>query len=120
MNALKIGILFGWLGLVGLGLALSTTGVATEPGTPEVSAPPPIAITAVGTIRLTAMESENQKPSIQIVDVEHGLLVVDPVGIGGELALHEGKNVSVTGIVARGQDGERVLTVSSFRILGGS
>jgi len=119
MNALKIAFLFVWVVLVGFGLSLSTTGVATEPETPDVSAPPPAAVTVVGTVRVVAAEGDGTE-TIQIVDAEQGLLIVDAAGPGGDLAEHEGEMVSATGVVSRREDGERVLSVSSFRPLGDS
>jgi len=120
MNAIKIGFLFVWLVLVGFGLSLSTAGVATEPETPDVSAPPPAATTVVGKVQVIASETEGAASTIQIVDAEEGLLIVDREGAGGELARHEGEMISATGVVSRRDDGERVLRVSSFRTLGDS
>lgn len=119
MNALKIGLLFVWIAGVGIGLSLSTTGVATEPDAPDVAAPPPAAITVVGQVEVMPAASAGGAPTVRILDTEKGLLTVEGSGPGRDLAAHEGDAVSATGVLTRNEDGEAVLRVSSFRTLGG-
>ena len=120
MSGIKVGFLCLWLFGVGVGLALSTTGVATEPEAPPVGAAPPGAVTVIGKVEVVAAEMAGRARTIQIVDAEQRVLIVDDEGPGRALAKHAGETVTATGLVSRRKDGKEVLSVSSFRPLGGS
>ena len=112
--------LAGWLLGIGLGLILSATSVATEPGAQaeaDVAAPPPASVTVIGKVELTTSEASGER-LVQIIGPERRTLIVDAIGAGRALVKHEGERVSATGIVSRRRDGREVIEVSSFRPLG--
>ncbi|GEM_PF-4435284 len=74
-------------------------------------------ITIVGTV--TAIEfDDNDKVVAVTIDTSDGYYDVSDNSIGKELLKLSDKNITATGIVGEDKDGNRIITIETYEILG--
>jgi biopolymer transport protein ExbD len=74
-------------------------------------------ITIVGTV--TAIElDDNDKVVAVTIDTADGFYDVSDNSIGKELLKLSDKNITATGIVGEDKDGNRIITIETYEILG--